>query len=43
MASTLVASGVLNEIGNQLIPTDVPLAERMAAEPIVRALLLRMI
>lgn len=43
MASILVASGVLNEIGNQLIPTDVPLAERMAAEPIVRALLLRMI
>lgn len=43
MASTLVASGVLNEIGNRLIPTDVPLAERMAAEPVVRALLLRMI
>lgn len=43
MASTLVASGVLNEIGNRLIPTDVPLAERMAAEPVVRELLLRMI
>ena len=43
MARTLVASGVLNEIGNRLIPTDVPLAERMAAEPVVRALLLRMI
>jgi hypothetical protein len=43
MASTLVASGVLNDIGNRLIPTDVPLAERMAAEPVVRALLLRMI
>lgn len=43
MASTLVASGVLNEIGNRLIPTDVPLAERMAAESVVRALLLRMI
>lgn len=43
MASTLVASGVLNEIGNRLIPTDVPLAQRMAAEPVVRALLLRMI
>lgn len=43
MASTLVASGVLNGIGNRLIPTDVPLAERMAAEPVVRALLLRMI
>lgn len=43
MASTLVASGVLNEIGNRLIPTDVLLAERMAAEPVVRALLLKMI
>jgi len=43
MASTLVASGVLIEIGNRLIPTDVPLAHRMAAEPVVRALLLRMI
>lgn len=43
MASTLVASGVLKEIGNRFIPTDVPLAERMAAEPIVRALLLKMI
>lgn len=43
MASTLVASGVLNEIGDRLIPTDVPLAERMAAEPVVRALLLKMI
>lgn len=43
MASTLVASGVLNLLGERLIPTDVPLAERMAAEPVVRALLLRMI
>jgi PIN domain len=43
MTSTLMASGVLNEIGNRLLPTDVPLAERMAAEPVVRALLLRML
>lgn len=43
MASTLVASGLLNEIGNRFIPTDVSLAERMALEPVVRALLLKMI
>jgi rRNA-processing protein FCF1 len=43
MASTLVASEVLREIGNRLLPTDVKLAERMATEPIVRELLMKLI
>jgi len=43
MASTLVASRVLTEIGNQFVPTDLALAQHMATEPVVRALLLRML
>lgn len=41
--SMLVASEVLREIGNRLLPTDVKLAERMASEPVVRELLIRLI
>lgn len=43
MANTLAASGVLRGIGNRLLPTDVQLAKRMAAEPVVRELLMRLI
>lgn len=43
MATMLMAVGVLREVGNRLLPTDVPIAQRMAVDPIVRALLVRMI
>lgn len=43
MANTLVALGVLTEIGNRFIPTDVAFAGQMAEDPAVRALLLRLI
>lgn len=43
MARTLEMSGALTDTGNRLIPTDARLAGRMATEPVVRDLLLRMI
>ncbi|MFH7040789.1 PIN domain-containing protein [Paucibacter sp. JuS9] len=43
MANTLVAWGVFREVGNRLLPTNVQLAQSMAAEPAVRALLMRLI
>lgn len=43
MAATLMALGVLREVGNRLLPMDVPMAKCMAEDPIVRALLVRMI
>lgn len=43
MTVTLMALGVLREVGNRLLPMDVPMAKRMAGDPIVRALLVRMI
>lgn len=43
MTATLMAMGALREVGNRLLPVDVLMAKRMAEEPIVRALLVRMI
>lgn len=43
MARTLEMSGALTDTGSRLIPTDSRLAGRMATEPVVRDLLLRMI
>jgi hypothetical protein len=43
MTATLMALGVLREVANRLLPTDVPMAKRMAEDPIVRTLLVRMI
>lgn len=43
MARTLEMSGALTDTGGRLIPTDTKLAGRLASEPVVRDLLLRMI
>lgn len=43
MANTLVAWGVFREVGKRLLPTNLQLAQGMAAEPAVRALLMRLI
>lgn len=43
MAKTLVEWGVFREVGNRLLPTNLQLAQGMAAEPAVRALLMRLI
>lgn len=43
MAAILMALGVLRAVGNRLLPTDAPMAKRMAEDPIVRTLLVRMI
>lgn len=42
MTTTLMALGVLREVGNRLLPMDVSMARRLAEDPIVRALLVRM-
>jgi rRNA-processing protein FCF1 len=42
-ARTLVLSGILTDTGSHLIPTNTELADRAAAEQVVRGLLMRMI
>lgn len=43
MARTLEMSGALTDTGSRLIPTDARLADRLATDPVVLDLLLRMI